>query len=80
MHFNLSLSFSPRLCLPWALHWCHPSLFSCPYNTPICTAPAGKKDSLAMDLWGLIPLDWSALTEALRSVISGVGSGVSRCS
>lgn len=57
-----------------------PACSPVPAIPPSVQTPAGKKDSLAVDLWGLIPLDWSALTEALRSVISGVGSGVSRCS
>lgn len=49
------------------------SLF--PTIPPSLQVPAGREDSPAMDLWSWIPLDWSALTETLRSVIPGVGTG-----
>lgn len=77
IHFNCFIS--PSLRLSWALPWCQPSLFPIPTIPPSLQASVGRGDCPAMDLWVWIPLHWSeALTEALRSIIPGVGSGVSR--
>lgn len=79
IHFNCFLS--PRLSiLGPTLVTAQPVPHSC--NTPISTTSCrqGRFSSPMENLWVWIPLHWpEALTEALRSVIPEVGSGVSRC-
>lgn len=68
--------FIPQVFVPLELYKsavAPTSLF--PAMLPSLQVPVGRKDSPAMDLWSWIPPDWSVLTETLRSVIPGVGTG-----